>query len=96
MILTGDPYENGEKGEVIDLFDHNAKIQTTIKSHKRYGAVGCILQNDPYICGGKVGYYGLNMKYFNDGFCVTTNDVDDVVIHMLEKRAHTSAVSTQN
>ena len=88
MILTGDPYENGEKGEVIDLFDHNAKVQTTIKTQKRYGAVGCVFKNDPCICGGKIGYYGLNMKYFNDGFPVTKNDA----IILLEKRAHASGL----
>ena len=93
MILTGDPYENGEKGEVVDLLDDNAKVQTTIKTQKRYGAVGCMFKNNPYIWGGKVGYYGLNMKYFNDGFPVTKNDA---IIHILEKRAHTAGVIISN
>ena len=93
MILTGDPYENGEKGEVLDILDHNNKVQTNIKTNKRYGAVGCILKNDPLICGGKIGYYGLNMQYFNDGFSATNNSAN---IHMLEKRAHASGVLLSN
>ena len=90
LITTGDPYANGQNIELIHLTDSKKVERIGCNSNARYGSVGGIIDNQILICGGKVGYHGLNTNYFQDGFVLFKEKLK--MINMTEKRAHHSSI----
>ena len=93
LITTGDPYANGQNIEVIHLTDSKKVEHIGCNPSARYGSVGGIIENQILICGGKIGYHGLNTNYFQDGFVLFDDDEKvKMKINMTEKRAHHSSI----
>ena len=78
MIVTGYPFEVGQRTEILDLIDPYMRYNlitdipsnhVTVSRHgllARYGCVGGLIDNEPFICGGE---YDSGNK-FNNGFVV--------------------------
>lgn len=92
LITTGDPYAHGQNVELINLMNNSKKLeQIGYNPSARYGSVGGIIESQILICGGKIGYHGLNSNYFQDGFVLFDAD-EKLEIKMMEKRAHHSSI----
>lgn len=78
MIVTGYPFEVGQRTEILDLIDPYMRYNlitdipsnhVTVSRHgllARYGCVGGLIDNEPFICGGE---YDSGNK-FSNGFVV--------------------------
>ena len=90
LITTGDPYAHGQNVELINLMNNSKKLeQIGYNLSARYGSVGGIIESQILICGGKIGYHGLNSNYFQDGFVLFDAD-EKLEIKMMEKRSYSA------
>ena len=92
MVATGDPYENGQNTEIIGLCKSQHQYALLSNTPERYGSVGGFLENQyALICGGKMGYYGVNNEYFQDVLMIGESNSANR-IQMIEKRAHAACL----
>ena len=72
MIMTGYPYENGQKTEIIDLLNPNSKINYPALEAdipERNGLVGGLLEENLLICGGGI-IYPDDERYFRKCYVI--------------------------
>ena len=72
IVMTGYPYENGQKTEIIDLLNPNSKINCPALEAdipERNGLVGGLLEENLLICGGGI-IYPDDERYFRKCYVI--------------------------